>query len=231
MSVETTSDLYGLPPEEFTAARNALANRLREDGDKAEAKRVRGLKKPSLPAWTVNQLARKHGGRIEELLRLRDEIEEASSAADLRSRTEERRKVLTQLVADAKKVLIQDGHAPSASTIEKVSQTLLAAGDDDTREQLVSGTLERELTATTGTFGAFGSFDAATVMFDDEPDQPDPRVERLKMEAEDAEQVAQELADAAEQAEAAADEARDRAAEAQRKAIKARQRAADAEKS
>ena len=43
--------LYELPLEEFTAARNELAKRL---GDTS----VKELKKPTVTAWTVNQLAR-----------------------------------------------------------------------------------------------------------------------------------------------------------------------------
>ena len=50
--IETEVDrLYQLPPDEFTAARNALA---KEAGaDRAE---VRGLGKPPIAAWAVNQL-------------------------------------------------------------------------------------------------------------------------------------------------------------------------------
>jgi len=43
--------LYQLPLDEFTAARNALAKSAGGD-----AGRVRGLAKPPVPAWIVNQL-------------------------------------------------------------------------------------------------------------------------------------------------------------------------------
>ena len=43
--------LYQLPLDEFTAARNALA---KQAG--GESARIRGLEKPSVPAWAVNQL-------------------------------------------------------------------------------------------------------------------------------------------------------------------------------
>jgi hypothetical protein len=48
--------LYQLPPGEFTAGRNALAVRVKKDGDAAAAARVRALEKPSASAWAVNQL-------------------------------------------------------------------------------------------------------------------------------------------------------------------------------
>src|SRR5215212_2423814 len=74
-------DLYGLPLEEWTQARNDLAGRLRKAHQTAQADAVRGLRKPSVVAWTVNQLARREERRMEALLnagaRLRASQEEA----------------------------------------------------------------------------------------------------------------------------------------------------------
>src|SRR5258705_3636981 len=47
--------LYLGPFAEFTTARNALAKRLRKEGNPREAE-VKELKKPSLSAWAVDQL-------------------------------------------------------------------------------------------------------------------------------------------------------------------------------
>src|SRR5262249_62251629 len=60
--------LYGLPLDEFTAARNELATRLRKAGQGEAAERVRALRKPSVAVWAVNQLARRHPDEIEELV-------------------------------------------------------------------------------------------------------------------------------------------------------------------
>ena len=51
-------DLYGLPLDRFVAERGALAKALRADGRRDEASRVAALRKPSVAAWAVNQLAR-----------------------------------------------------------------------------------------------------------------------------------------------------------------------------
>src|SRR5258708_35559787 len=48
--------LYQLPPDQFTAARNALAK-----GAGAEAPRIRALVKPPIAAWAVNQLYWRNG--------------------------------------------------------------------------------------------------------------------------------------------------------------------------
>jgi hypothetical protein len=50
--------LYGLPLDEFTAARDARARELRRDGEREKAAEVAALRKPVLAAWLVNMLAR-----------------------------------------------------------------------------------------------------------------------------------------------------------------------------
>jgi hypothetical protein len=60
--VREPDDLYALPLEEFTAARNELARSLKAAGDADEAARVKKLKKPPVSAWAVNQLARDDPG-------------------------------------------------------------------------------------------------------------------------------------------------------------------------
>src|SRR5258705_9360081 len=58
-------DLYRLPPSEFTAARNELAKTLTGDA----AKRVKGLTKPTLVPWAVNQLYWKSKPVYERLMK------------------------------------------------------------------------------------------------------------------------------------------------------------------
>src|SRR5215510_6370797 len=48
--------LFKLPLAEFTAARNALASRMKKAGRAEDADAIKGLPKPSVPAWVVNQL-------------------------------------------------------------------------------------------------------------------------------------------------------------------------------
>ena len=54
--------------EGFVARRNALAKRLRADGDQGAGDRVRGLKKPSRVAWAINQVSARGGKPRDELL-------------------------------------------------------------------------------------------------------------------------------------------------------------------
>jgi len=51
--------LYGLPLEEFIKARDALARRRAREAGKEAGAAVKALRKPSVAAWALNQLARR----------------------------------------------------------------------------------------------------------------------------------------------------------------------------
>jgi hypothetical protein len=61
-------DLYGLPLDEFTAARDAEAKRLRAEGDAEAAKAVKALRKPSRAAWAINRAVRSEPEAVKELV-------------------------------------------------------------------------------------------------------------------------------------------------------------------
>jgi hypothetical protein len=89
--------LYGLPLEEFTAARNELASRLRGEGRRDEAEEVKRLAKPTLVAWTVNQLALGERAAVKRLLELADRQREALARGDtvgMREAAEEERRAV-----------------------------------------------------------------------------------------------------------------------------------------
>src|SRR5207237_2555030 len=51
---EEIDRLYGLPLDEFTRDRDALARRIRQEGEGTLAAEIKQLRKPTLPAWVVN---------------------------------------------------------------------------------------------------------------------------------------------------------------------------------
>ena len=57
--------LYAEPPAAFTAVRDALA---KEQDDKAFAKQVKELKKPTAAAWAMNLLVRRETEQIDQML-------------------------------------------------------------------------------------------------------------------------------------------------------------------
>ena len=60
--------LYALPLDEFVAARNDLAKALKKEGDREGAAEVAALRKPTLVAWAVNQLAHTRRREVDLLL-------------------------------------------------------------------------------------------------------------------------------------------------------------------
>lgn len=147
-------ELYGLPLERFTPERNALARELRGAGSRAQAAEVAALRKPSVAAWAVNQLVRTQVRAIEELFAAGDALRGAHDAvlagrgdgSSLRAAVEGERLAVEKLAGGARGLLTSDGHELSPTILERVTDTLHAAAlDDEAREQVREGRLEREL--------------------------------------------------------------------------------------
>ena len=84
MNVDLDNDidrLYVAPREEFVRERDALVRALREAGDRDAAAEVGALRKPTLVAWTVNQLAHKERRDIDLLLDAGKRIIDAQEAS------------------------------------------------------------------------------------------------------------------------------------------------------
>jgi hypothetical protein len=124
-------DLYGLPLEEFTEARNALAK------SRLEAK---GLRKPSAAAFAVNQLARRHAAELDAFLGAAAQLRHAQlKGGDVQAATQEQRQALQRLLQLA-------GEYANSTQIDRVRQTLHAAAVDESAAEAVrAGQLEREL--------------------------------------------------------------------------------------
>jgi hypothetical protein len=145
--------LYGLALDEFTPARDALAKELRGARQREGAEWVKGLRKPSAPAWVVNQLARMQASEAKELeesakaLRVAHEqlLEGQSQADDLREAADRQTKAVAALLDKAHGLLDGAGNSPSQATLEKTQQTLEAVAlDEDTCTAFTTGRLTHE---------------------------------------------------------------------------------------
>jgi hypothetical protein len=156
---EAAARLYGLPLEEFTRERDALARQLRKDKERDAAAVVGKLPKPSQAAWAANQLARQHRDLVDELLAAGEALRDAQDAAiggggaaALREATAVERKAVDALVTAAQD-LRPGGRKPSEATLERLRNTLhAAAGDDEVRAALDAGRLVEDAAAS----GAWG---------------------------------------------------------------------------
>ena len=142
--------LYGLARDAFVAERDAAARRLRAEGDREGADRLRALRKPTVAAWALNRLARDRPREVADLLLGVDELGLAQTQAvkgdsgRFREAAETHRGALEALVDAARRILEKAGSA-SAATVERMRETLHAVSvDPQARELLRTGRLDRE---------------------------------------------------------------------------------------
>jgi hypothetical protein len=224
-------ELFGVPLDRFTAARNELAKRLKKAGQEQAAKQVRALRKPSVPVWAVNQLARREPAAVARAVeagqRLRQAQEEAfggGGADPVRRATADERDAIRELTRLAEAALEDEGRRPTQAVVERIGATLRAAAvDPEAAELLTRGRLTGELESPGFTAVASLAPTTPSKRRPSKPSGPDraaqraheQRVRRLQQRVETLERRAEQAAARAERAEAdalAAREAADTAA-------------------
>ena len=154
MATDPIDELYGLPLEDFVAQRDALAKRLRADGDRDAAAEVKRLPKPTRAAWAVNRLARERPAEITALMEAgealsgaQEQLLQGAEPEVLRGAADAARRLVDALAAEAP----ADG-----PTRDKVRATLHAATvDEGVRAEVASGRVVKERSAS-----GFGGLDA-----------------------------------------------------------------------
>jgi hypothetical protein len=225
-------ELYGLAPGEFTAARNALAKRLKADGDAEAAKEVAAAKKPTTPAWAVNQLARESKERVKELLSLGAELRAAQArlvrggdAGELLDLSDRERRLVQDLVEEAGTALERIGARASEATLDEVRETLHAAAlDEESAAAVEEGRLVKERRAIGLGLGPLGTEAPATRRKPAAKKTPSPRVKRAERRLEEAREAAREAREAAEAAAGALERAEREASRAAKNAERAAER-------
>lgn len=146
---EVAEELYTLPPDEFVPARRARQDEAKADGDKALAKEIGALPKPSTAAWVCNVLVRGARDEIAGLVELGELIREAQEdlAGDqLRALDVQRRQLVSALTRQARKLAYDQGRPVSTAVATQVEETLRAAmADPDAGRALLEGRLTSPL--------------------------------------------------------------------------------------
>jgi DNA repair exonuclease SbcCD ATPase subunit len=227
------AELYGLPPGEFTGARNERAKTAKSAGDKELSQAIGRLRKPSTAAWLLNQMVRHHPDEIDQFLAIGSALREAQADLDadqLRQLSRQRHQVVAAVARQARALARQLGHPVSDTVEAEVEQTLRAAlADEDAAAAISGGQLTKTLD-----YAGLGDTrvdltDAVAVPGaappprpsggrppDREPAEPSAdAVARRRAELEQAQQDADEAERAAAEAEQAADDAGRRADEAE----------------
>ena len=117
--------LYQLPLDEFTAARNALA---KAAGDRAAE--VKKLEKPNLAAWAVNQLYWRERDVYEAVIKAADKMRAAYKQmlagrnSDVRAAEERHAEALSDAKQAARRILEAGGHPNPDAVMMPVAETL-----------------------------------------------------------------------------------------------------------
>ncbi|WP_124344475.1 hypothetical protein, partial [Cellulomonas algicola] len=142
---DVADDLYGAPPDQFVARRDAAAREARAAGDRDLAADITALRKPTVAAWLVNALLRDVPGLADQLVALGDSLREAERSLDgagMRDLSRQRRALVTSLVGRAKALGRQAGHKVGDAVAQEVDATLTAAlADPGIARDVTSGRL------------------------------------------------------------------------------------------
>jgi hypothetical protein len=133
VSLEEIADqLYALPPDEFTGARNQAERELRKAGEQEQADKVRALRKPTAAAGAANRLVRERRPEVDAFLAAAASLRDAQFAGkgDIASAASAQRDALEKLVGL--------GGEPVRATLQA------AAVDDNTARDLIAARLVRE---------------------------------------------------------------------------------------
>ena len=109
-------DVADLPPEEFVAARDELARRLKAEGEADQAAEVKKLRKPTVTQWIAAQVRRHHYDDVDALRAASSAVGEAQATAittgdrdPLRAATAKRREAVQALGRAVEEVLDRSG--------------------------------------------------------------------------------------------------------------------------
>lgn len=130
---DAADELAALAPSEFTAARDALVRRLRDEGDRELAGRVARLRRPSASAWVVTALVRAGDQVVDEAEALGERFREAQEAGDRRALTAasaERKALVARWLRRAREVACAADQPLSTAALEEVDATARAVVAD-----------------------------------------------------------------------------------------------------
>lgn len=146
---QVADELYGLVPAEFRAVRDERVKQARAAGDRELAGAIAKLRKPTVSAWLVNQLAREATDELTSLLELGETLREAQRTLDgetLRELSTRRRRQVGALVQQARRLARAARQTVTAQVEREVAATLEAAvADQDAADAIVAGRLTSAL--------------------------------------------------------------------------------------
>lgn len=148
----TLAELFRVPPEQFTAARNRLVAELRRAGKGPAAAAIARLPRPTLVVWAINQAAHQDRAAVDRLLASADELKRAQlgrARTTVPAAAKAYQEAVAALVERSLEHVTGAGHAMTAAARNRLTGTLMAAATDPAlRDPLREGRLTQEQTTT-----------------------------------------------------------------------------------
>lgn len=150
--VEAAEELYGVPPGDFTAAREELVRKAKGSGDRELAAALQQLKRPTVAAWAVNLLVREEADLVQQVLDVGEALRDAQEGLEgdaLRELGRQRRELIASVVGRARALVGEHGGTLNAQTEQQVAATLHAAlADAAAAAAVLTGLLVKPLEST-----------------------------------------------------------------------------------
>jgi hypothetical protein len=123
-------ELYAGSRDSFLPTRTERSKQARAAGDREMAARIAALRKPTVGAWLVNQVVRRHPARVAELAELAERMRTAHQHGDgeqIRAAGRDRQALLRDLAATARQIAAAEGTRLGADAAGQVTTTFQAA--------------------------------------------------------------------------------------------------------
>jgi hypothetical protein len=191
---DALEQLYGVEPEQFIAERKRLERSLRDSGRTEEADELAQRKKPPLPVFVANRLARVSPDDIAGLISAGERLTAAHAAGDPAELRKEQAELARRIRTLVQKAEAAAGQLLSGAMEQRLAVLLRAAASDPASAGLLRrGVLAEEVEP--AAFGALAGISLASPKRRQEPDRGADRAFEEKRRAR-VEDLKSELADA-----------------------------------
>jgi hypothetical protein len=137
---EAAHALFSLDPKDFVTARDLLAKQLQKEGNKEEAKAIKALRRPTVPVWALNQVARERPDEIRDLIAASSEAQSAKGK-NVRDALARRRDRMHDILVLARQMIDGSGRPADPHELDITSALSTILASDQLTADLRNGVL------------------------------------------------------------------------------------------
>jgi len=137
---DAAHSLYSLDPNDFVTARDQLVRKLRQEQQRDAANEIKALRRPPVPVWALNQVARERPDQVEALITASSRAQ-AAKDKDVRQALADRRDRLHDVVVAARQMIDGSGRSADAHELDITSALSTILGSEQLTADLRDGVL------------------------------------------------------------------------------------------